>query len=109
MTTPTAHRVLPTATVHRILPRHGLSHPAFLDRLTDQTARCHDRTVLTDNAWSCRKGLAWKRSLTALGATGKLTRPYRPQANGKAERTAATPHSQASHPSAANNAPGQCT
>ncbi len=42
--------------------------------------------VLTDNAWAYRKGLARKQALADLGATGKLTRPYRPQTNGKAER-----------------------
>ncbi|MFF0290047.1 IS481 family transposase [Streptomyces sp. NPDC005262] len=42
--------------------------------------------VLTDNAWAYRKGLAWKEALAHLGATGKLTRAYRPQTNGKVER-----------------------
>jgi Transposase./Integrase core domain. len=42
--------------------------------------------VLTDNAWAYRKGLAWKQALAELGATGKLTRAYRPQTNGKVER-----------------------
>ncbi|MFJ6102532.1 IS481 family transposase [Streptomyces sp. NPDC092359] len=42
--------------------------------------------VLTDNAWAYRKGLAWKAVLAGLGATGKLTRAYRPQTNGKVER-----------------------
>ncbi|MCX4401858.1 MULTISPECIES: IS481 family transposase [unclassified Streptomyces] len=42
--------------------------------------------VLTDNAWAYRKGLAWKQALAEIGATGKLTRPYRPQTNGKVER-----------------------
>ncbi|MEU9751500.1 IS481 family transposase, partial [Streptomyces niveus] len=42
--------------------------------------------VLTDNAWAYRKGLAWKAALAELGATGKLTRAYRPQTNGKVER-----------------------
>ncbi|MFH8739569.1 IS481 family transposase, partial [Streptomyces sp. NPDC017964] len=42
--------------------------------------------VLTDNAWSYRKSFAWRQALAELGATGKLTRPYRPQTNGKVER-----------------------
>ncbi|MFI6086301.1 IS481 family transposase [Streptomyces sp. NPDC051217] len=42
--------------------------------------------VLTDNAWAYRKGLAWKAVLGELGASGKLTRAYRPQTNGKVER-----------------------
>ncbi|GAA2293906.1 hypothetical protein GCM10010431_10120 [Streptomyces kunmingensis] len=42
--------------------------------------------VLTDNAWAYRKGLNWKNVLADLGATGKLTRAYRPQTNGKVER-----------------------
>ncbi|MFJ5614729.1 IS481 family transposase, partial [Streptomyces sp. NPDC093221] len=42
--------------------------------------------VLTDNAWSYRKSALWKQALTDLGATGKLTRAYRPQTNGKVER-----------------------
>jgi transposase InsO family protein len=42
--------------------------------------------VLTDNAFAYRKGLAWKNVLAELGAAGKLTRPYRPQTNGKVER-----------------------
>ncbi|MFI9214403.1 IS481 family transposase, partial [Streptomyces sp. NPDC053253] len=42
--------------------------------------------VLTDNAWAYRKGLAWKSVLADLGATGKRTRAYRPQTNGKVER-----------------------
>ena len=42
--------------------------------------------VMTDNAWAYRKSLAWKAVLADLGATGKLTRAYRPQTNGKVER-----------------------
>ncbi|PWI20086.1 IS481 family transposase [Streptomyces sp. Act143] len=42
--------------------------------------------VLTDNAWPYRKSFAWQQALTDLGATGKLTRAYRPQTNGKVER-----------------------
>ncbi|MFJ6862516.1 IS481 family transposase [Streptomyces werraensis] len=42
--------------------------------------------VLTDNAWPYRKSSAWQQALADLGATGKLTRAYRPQTNGKVER-----------------------
>ncbi|MER5981484.1 IS481 family transposase, partial [Streptomyces sp. NPDC001857] len=42
--------------------------------------------VLTDNAWPYRKSLAWRQALADLDATGKLTRAYRPQTNGKVER-----------------------
>lgn len=42
--------------------------------------------VLTDNAWPYRKSFAWRDAPADLGATGKLTRIYRPQTNGKAER-----------------------
>ncbi|MFE9688151.1 IS481 family transposase, partial [Streptomyces sp. NPDC006285] len=42
--------------------------------------------VLTDNAWPYRKSFAWRGALADLGATGKLTRAYRPQTNGKVER-----------------------
>ncbi|UPT42078.1 MULTISPECIES: IS481 family transposase [Streptomyces] len=60
--------------------------------LTRAAAFFHDQgitrieRVLTDNAWAYRKGLAWKAALADLGATGKLTRAYRPQTNGKVER-----------------------
>ncbi|MFF3468375.1 IS481 family transposase [Streptomyces sp. NPDC002619] len=42
--------------------------------------------VLTDNAWPYRKSFAWRQALADLGATGKLTRIYRPHTNGKVER-----------------------
>jgi transposase InsO family protein len=42
--------------------------------------------VLTDNAFAYRKSFAWKKALTDLDATGKHTRAYRPQTNGKVER-----------------------
>jgi transposase InsO family protein len=42
--------------------------------------------VLTDNAWAYRKATAWRQALAELGATGKRTRAYRPQTNGKVER-----------------------
>ncbi|GFE19340.1 hypothetical protein Sgleb_73870 [Streptomyces glebosus] len=42
--------------------------------------------VLTDNAWPYRNSFAWRDALARLGATGKLTRAYRPQTNGKVER-----------------------
>ncbi|MFF0729957.1 IS481 family transposase, partial [Streptomyces sp. NPDC004134] len=60
--------------------------------LTRAAAFFHDHgiekieRILTDNAWAYRKGLAWKNVLSDLGATGKLTRAYRPQTNGKVER-----------------------
>ncbi len=46
----------------------------------------HVERVLTDNAWPYRKSFAWRDALADLGATGKLTRAYRPQTNGKVER-----------------------
>ncbi|QPP10737.1 IS481 family transposase [Streptomyces bathyalis] len=42
--------------------------------------------VITDNAFAYRHSTAWKQALSHLGATGKRTRPYRPQTNGKVER-----------------------
>jgi transposase InsO family protein len=42
--------------------------------------------VLTDNAFAYRHSRVWRQVLADLGATGKLTRPYRPQTNGKVER-----------------------
>lgn len=41
---------------------------------------------MTDNAWAYRKSVAWTAALANLGATGKLSRAYRPQTNGKVER-----------------------
>lgn len=52
--------------------------------LTRAAAFSHDHgitriaRVMTDNAWACRKGLAWKTAPADLGATGNPTRPYRP-------------------------------
>src|SRR5690606_37750578 len=40
----------------------------------------------TDNALAYRRGRAWHQALADLGATATLTRRYRPQTNGKAER-----------------------
>ena len=62
---------------------------AFLRRAAAFFAGCGiDRIerVLTDNAWPYRKSFAWQQALADLGATGKLTRAYRPQTNGKVER-----------------------
>jgi transposase InsO family protein len=42
--------------------------------------------VMTDNAPTHRRSLAWHRALTDIGAVARFTRPYRPQTNGKAER-----------------------
>ncbi|MFD8070826.1 IS481 family transposase [Streptomyces parvulus] len=46
----------------------------------------HIERVLTDNAWPYRKSFAWRDALADLGASGRLTRAYRPQTNGKVER-----------------------
>ncbi|TDD70852.1 IS481 family transposase [Actinomadura rubrisoli] len=62
---------------------------AFLRRAAAFFATCGiDRIerVLTDNAWAYRKSTAWRQALDELGASGRLTRPYRPQTNGKVER-----------------------
>ncbi|MGA5699870.1 integrase core domain-containing protein [Peterkaempfera bronchialis] len=53
--------------------------------------------VLTDNAWPYRKSSAWKQALASLGATGKLTRAYRPQTNGKVEHFNRTPLDEWAH------------
>ena len=42
--------------------------------------------VLTDRAWAYRASQAFPQAIDAIGAQHKLTRPYRPQTNGKAER-----------------------
>ncbi|WP_345025613.1 integrase core domain-containing protein, partial [Nonomuraea roseoviolacea] len=42
--------------------------------------------VLTDNALAYRRSTAWRQALADLGASGKRTRAYRPQTNGKVER-----------------------
>ncbi|MFF5017611.1 IS481 family transposase [Streptomyces sp. NPDC001165] len=62
---------------------------AFLRRAAAFFHACGIRRVervLTDNAWPYRKSFAWRQALADLGATGKLTRIYRPQTNGKVER-----------------------
>lgn len=42
--------------------------------------------VLTDRAWAYTDSRAFPEAVRAIGADHKLTRPYRPQTNGKAER-----------------------
>ena len=42
--------------------------------------------VMTDNAFAYTHSRAWQDALDALGAKPRLTRRYRPQTNGKAER-----------------------
>ncbi|WP_055415904.1 IS481 family transposase, partial [Streptomyces pactum] len=62
---------------------------AFLQRAAAFFATCgilRVERVLTDNAWPYRKSFAWRQALADLGASGKLTRIYRPQTNGKVER-----------------------
>ncbi|MFE9143783.1 IS481 family transposase [Streptomyces tubercidicus] len=62
---------------------------AFLDRAAtffQNVGIDRIERVLTDNAWPYRKNFAWRDALARLGATGKLTRAYRPPTNGKVER-----------------------
>ncbi len=62
---------------------------AFLDRAAtffQNVGIDRIERVLTDNAWPYPKSFAWRDALARLGATGKLTRAYRPQTNGKVER-----------------------
>jgi transposase len=86
---------------------------AFLTRAAAFFATCginRIERVLTDNAWPYRKSSAWRQALTGLGATSKLTRIYTPATTNAPPPwqtsctpttiTAATPHSEASHPSA---------
>ncbi len=42
--------------------------------------------VMTDNAWNYRTSQLFQQALTDAGIRHLLTRPYRPQTNGKAER-----------------------
>lgn len=42
--------------------------------------------VMTDNAWAYRKSRVFADALARIGAVHILTRPYRPQTNGKVER-----------------------
>lgn len=44
--------------------------------------------VISDNG-SCYKSKAWRHACTEFGVKPKRTRPYRPQTNGKAERSTA--------------------
>ncbi|MGH9267469.1 MAG: integrase core domain-containing protein [Acidimicrobiales bacterium] len=42
--------------------------------------------VLTDCAWNYRRSADFQQAMRTLGIKHKMTRPYRPQTNGKAER-----------------------
>jgi transposase InsO family protein len=42
--------------------------------------------VMTDRAMNYVRSPDFAQALAAIGATHKITRPYRPQTNGKAER-----------------------
>ncbi|MCP2344504.1 IS481 family transposase [Nonomuraea roseoviolacea] len=62
---------------------------AFLRRATTYFAGLGIPTierVLTDNALAYRRSTTWRQALADIGATGKRTRAYRPQTNGKVER-----------------------
>ncbi len=88
--------------VHSAVDKH--SRPAYSEIHPDEKAATCDgflrgaaalfaasgidriERVLTDNAWPYCKSFAWQQALADLGATGELTRAYRPQTNGKVER-----------------------
>ena len=75
------------AYVEALPDERGLTCAAFLDRALAALKR-HDvtvRRVLTDNARAYGSH-AFRAVADAHGLTLKLTRPYRPQTNGKAER-----------------------
>ena len=66
----------------------GVTCAAFLDRTVSWFAD-HGVTVervMTDNARNCRISTAFQDTLTCHQIRHLLTRPYRPQTNGKAER-----------------------
>lgn len=46
--------------------------------------------VMTDNGWAYTHGPRYAGAIDRLGARHKRTRPYRPQTNGKAERSIQT-------------------
>jgi transposase InsO family protein len=46
----------------------------------------HIERVMTDNALAYRRSHAWRDALSDIDAQARLTRRYRPQTNGKAER-----------------------
>lgn len=73
----------------RALPdEQGATCAAFLAEAADFFASCGVtvREVMTDNAWNYTHSRDFRAVLTSLGATHRLTRPYSPWQNGKAER-----------------------
>jgi transposase InsO family protein len=81
------HTRLAYAEIHR--DETAATCAAFLRRAAANLA-AHGipaiEAVMTDNAMAYRHSRAWATALADLGATKVLTRPYRPQTNGKAER-----------------------
>ncbi|MFJ2924877.1 integrase core domain-containing protein, partial [Streptomyces massasporeus] len=81
------HTRIAYSEVHR--DEKGTTCAGFLHRAAAFFAR-HGITrierVMTDNAFAYRRSTAFQQALADLGATGKRTRAYRPQTNGKVER-----------------------
>jgi transposase InsO family protein len=81
------HTRIAYSEVHR--DEKGTTCAGFLHRAAAFFAR-HGITrierVLTDNAFAYRRSSAFQQALADLQATGKRTRAYRPQTNGKVER-----------------------
>ena len=73
--------------VEALSDERGVTAAAFLERALAQLRRRGLRVqrVLTDNG-GCYRSVAFRAVAAAHGVTLKLTRPYRPQTNGKAER-----------------------
>ncbi|WP_372456497.1 integrase core domain-containing protein [Streptomyces anulatus] len=77
---------IPDGGGHRTLGRHlrGLPHPR--SRFLPRTRRPVHRTRSHGHRLGLPRGPGLEAAPTELGATGKVTRPHRPQTNGQTER-----------------------